>query len=66
VPAVSFVLLSNVLTCVYVCLLARSQKLLVAAALARAGRRVTVRDRADVLDAVRREYGGLFEYEHTQ
>lgn len=40
-----------------------SQKLLIAAALARAGRRVLVRDRADVLACVEREYGGLFAYE---
>jgi UDPglucose 6-dehydrogenase len=40
-----------------------SQKLLIAAALARAGRRVLVRDRADVLACVEREYGSLFAYE---
>lgn len=43
-----------------------SQKLLVAAALARAGRLVTVCDRVDVIECVQREYGGLFTYEITQ
>jgi hypothetical protein len=43
-----------------------SQKLLVAAALARAGRLVTVHDRADVIECVQREYGGLFTYEIRQ
>jgi UDPglucose 6-dehydrogenase len=43
-----------------------SQKLLVAAALARAGRLVTVADRADVIECVQREYGGLFTYEIRQ
>jgi UDPglucose 6-dehydrogenase len=43
-----------------------SQKLLVAAALARAGRLVTVRDRIDVIECVQREYGGLFTYETNE
>ena len=42
-----------------------SQKLVVAGMLARAGKRVLIKDRADVLTAVRAEYGSVFEYADT-
>ena len=42
-----------------------SQPLEVAKLLARAGKRVTIRDRAAIIALVRRTYGRLFEYETT-
>eukprot|EP00698_Gefionella_okellyi_P011166 TRINITY_DN2929_c0_g1_i2.p1 TRINITY_DN2929_c0_g1~~TRINITY_DN2929_c0_g1_i2.p1 ORF type:complete len:303 (-),score=44.59 TRINITY_DN2929_c0_g1_i2:40-948(-) len=42
-----------------------SHKLLVAQGLARAGRRVVIKDRKTVVDAVKREYGRIFEYVET-
>jgi len=43
-----------------------SQKLEVARHIARAGKKVTIKDRAVVIKAVQQEYGGLFHYEVTQ
>ena len=40
-----------------------SQPLEVAMRLARAGKRVTIRDRAGIIALVRRTYGRMFEYE---
>lgn len=40
-----------------------SQKLAVAAGVARAGKEVTIRDRDFIVDAVRMEHGSLFKYE---
>jgi len=40
-----------------------SQKLRIAVGLAQAGKKVTVRDYADIITEVKKEYGGLFTYE---
>ena len=40
-----------------------SQKLAVAVGVAKAGKKVTIRDRTFILDCVRMEYGSLFDYE---
>mmetsp|Transcript_16891 Transcript_16891/g.47142 ORF Transcript_16891/g.47142 Transcript_16891/m.47142 type:complete len:413 (+) Transcript_16891:133-1371(+) len=42
-----------------------SQKLVVGSIIAKAGKKVVVRDRTEVLNAVRAEYGGIFTYEET-
>lgn len=42
-----------------------SQPIEVAKKLAKLGKRVTIRDRAGIVNLVRRTYGGLFEYETT-
>lgn len=42
-----------------------SQKLVVASMIAKAGKTVVVKDRPDVLDAVRAEYGSIFTYKPT-
>jgi len=40
-----------------------SQKLAVAVGVAKAGKKVTIRDRNFIVDCVRMEYGSLFEYD---
>lgn len=46
-----------------VVIIEESQKLAVAEKLARAGKKVTIRDRADIIAAVQQAYGSLFKYE---
>ena len=48
-----------------VAIIEESQKLAVAAGVAQAGKKVTIRDRDFILDMVRAEYGSLFEYEEV-
>ena len=42
-----------------------SQRLAVAVRVARAGKRVRIKDREGIVELVRRQYGSLFEYEVT-
>jgi hypothetical protein len=48
-----------------VAIIEESHKLRVAKALVKAGKRVLIRDRLAVVEAVRREFGRLFDYEVT-
>jgi len=49
--------------CHQVPIIEESQKLKIAAYLARAGRKVTIRDRSNIVLAVQQQYGCLFTYE---
>ena len=42
-----------------------SQKLAVAAGVAKAGKKVVIRDRNFIVDCVRMEYGSLFKYDEV-
>jgi UDPglucose 6-dehydrogenase len=46
-----------------VAIIEESQKLVVACALAKAGKTVIIRDRAIIIDEVKKKFGNLFEYE---